>query len=164
MSSLIVWSVVKLNCQEHQALTTVSFMKLNPQDHRVLESGLTTLHLTKLGREKVHKLGPNWGLNWAGAPAGPRQCIKWPFITNFPHPLISPPLLIRIISTVFEGCWRIAGMCQLKRLVESGDWVGNLCVLSSKFQCNICQCLNLPLTCVDVFKVCKLSIPWKLIW
>ena len=97
-------------------------------------------------------------------PAGPMQCIKWPFITNFPHPLISPPLLIRIISTVFEGCWRIAGMCQLKRLVESGDWVGNLCVLSSKFQCNICQCLNLPLTCVDVFKVCKLSIPWKLIW
>ena len=55
MSSPIVWNVVKLNCREHWTLTTVSSMKLNPQD---LESGLTTLHVTSLGRKQVHKLGP----------------------------------------------------------------------------------------------------------
>ena len=42
----------------------------------------------------------------------------------------------------------IVGMCQLKRLVELGDWVEKSCILTSKFQCNIYQCLNLPLTCV----------------
>jgi hypothetical protein len=57
MSSPIVLSVVKLNCREHRTLTTVSFMKLNPQDHQALESGLNTLHVTRLGRKKVHKLG-----------------------------------------------------------------------------------------------------------
>ena len=36
----------------------VSSMKLNPQDHRALESGLTTLHVTRLGRKKVHKVPP----------------------------------------------------------------------------------------------------------
>ena len=47
------------NAQEHRALTTVSSMKLNPQDHRALESGLTTLHATRLGRNKVHKVRPD---------------------------------------------------------------------------------------------------------
>ena len=57
MSSPIVLIVVKLNCREHRALTTVSSMKLNPQDHRALELGLTTLHVTRLGPKKVYKVG-----------------------------------------------------------------------------------------------------------
>ena len=40
----------------------VSFMKLNPQDHRALELGLITLHETRLGPKKGHKVGPDWGL------------------------------------------------------------------------------------------------------
>jgi hypothetical protein len=41
-------------------LTTVSSMKFNPhQDRSALESGLTTLHVTRLGRKKVHKVRPN---------------------------------------------------------------------------------------------------------
>jgi hypothetical protein len=34
-------------------------MKVNPQDHWALESGLTTLHVTRLGPKKVHKVGPD---------------------------------------------------------------------------------------------------------
>ena len=52
-------SVVKLNCQEHRALTMVSSMKLNPQDFQALESGLITLHVTRLGLKKIHKVGPD---------------------------------------------------------------------------------------------------------
>ena len=52
-------SVVKLNCQKHHALTMVNFMKLNPRDHRALESGLITLHGTRLGPKKVYKVGPD---------------------------------------------------------------------------------------------------------
>jgi hypothetical protein len=59
MSSPVVLSVVKLNCREHRALTMVSSMKLNPQDHQALESGQTTVHVTRLGRKKIHKLGPD---------------------------------------------------------------------------------------------------------
>jgi hypothetical protein len=51
--------VMKLNCCEHQALTMVNFMKLNPQDHRALELGLITLHVTRLGLKKIHKVGPD---------------------------------------------------------------------------------------------------------
>jgi hypothetical protein len=69
---------VKLNCQEHRALTMVSFMKLNPQDRQALESGLTTVHVTGLGLKKVYKVGLDRGLDWAGASAGSRPCIKWP--------------------------------------------------------------------------------------
>jgi hypothetical protein len=59
MSSPIVLSVVKLNCREHWALTMVSFMKLNPQDHQALELGLITLHEARLGPKKGHKVGPH---------------------------------------------------------------------------------------------------------
>ena len=52
-------SVVKLNYQKHRALTMVSSMKLNPRDHRALQSGLTSLHVTRLGPKKVHKVGPD---------------------------------------------------------------------------------------------------------
>jgi hypothetical protein len=52
-------SVVKLNCREYGALSMVSSMKLNPQDHRALESGLVNLHGTRLGPKKVHTLGPD---------------------------------------------------------------------------------------------------------
>ena len=48
----------------------VRSMKLNPQDHRALESGLTTLHVTRLGPKKVHKVGPDWsemGMSTLGA-------------------------------------------------------------------------------------------------
>ena len=42
-------------------LSVVKFVeKLNPQDHRALESGLTTLHLTKLG--PVYKVA--FSLHW----------------------------------------------------------------------------------------------------
>jgi len=62
----------------------VSSMKLNPQDHRDLESGLTILHVsphvTRLSPKKIHKVGPDWGLNQACAPAGPMLCIKPPSI------------------------------------------------------------------------------------
>jgi hypothetical protein len=57
MSSPIALSVVKFNCQEHRALTTVCSMKLNPQDHQALELDLTTLHVTRLGPIEVHKVG-----------------------------------------------------------------------------------------------------------
>ena len=52
-------SIVKLNCREHQALTMVSSMKLNPQDHLTLESDLITFHVTRLGLKKVHKVEPD---------------------------------------------------------------------------------------------------------
>ena len=53
---------MKLNCREHRALTMVSSMKLNPQTQWALEWGLVTLHVTRLGPEKVHKVGPDRGL------------------------------------------------------------------------------------------------------
>jgi hypothetical protein len=59
MSSPKVLSAVKLNCREHHALSMVSFMKLNPQDHWAVESGLITLHVTRLGPKKVIKVGPD---------------------------------------------------------------------------------------------------------
>ena len=55
----------------------VSSMKLNPQDHWALESGFITLHVTRLGEKKVHKVGLDGGFNWAGALVGPRPYIKW---------------------------------------------------------------------------------------
>ena len=66
-------SVVKLNCQKHHALTMVNFMKLNPRDHRALESGLITLHGTRLGPKKVHTMGPDRGLK--GHESG--RCSWW---------------------------------------------------------------------------------------
>ena len=53
--------VVKSNCQEHWALTMVSFIKLIPQDLRALELGLITLNGTKLGPKKIHKMGSDRG-------------------------------------------------------------------------------------------------------
>jgi hypothetical protein len=50
-------------------------MKLNPQYHRALESGLATLHVTRLDPKKVHKVGPDWGLNRGGASAGRPQAV-----------------------------------------------------------------------------------------
>ena len=52
-------SVGKLNCREHKTLIMVSSIKLNPQDHRALKSSLITLHVTRLGPKKIHKVGPD---------------------------------------------------------------------------------------------------------
>ena len=60
--SSVMGSVVKLNYREHRALTMVSFMKLNPQDHWALQTTLITLHMPRLGLKKIHKVGPGWGL------------------------------------------------------------------------------------------------------
>ena len=49
----------------------VSSMKLNPQDHGALESGLTTLHVTRLG---------------------PKKFIKWSRIEGFIGPVLRPAL------------------------------------------------------------------------
>jgi hypothetical protein len=56
-------------------------MNLNPQDHWSLESGLITLHVTRLGPKKLIKWGWTEGLkdmDRAGAQASPKPCAKWP--------------------------------------------------------------------------------------
>ena len=66
----------------------VSSTKLNPQDHRALESGLNTLHGTRLGPKKFIK----WAriedlkdMNRAGARAVLKPCIKWPLDPSGGH-------------------------------------------------------------------------------
>ena len=45
-------SVGKFNCRKDRALAMVRSVKLNPQDHQALQSGLTTLHMRRLGTRK----------------------------------------------------------------------------------------------------------------
>jgi hypothetical protein len=52
----------------------VSFMK-HPRNHRVLESDLVTLHVTRLGPKNVHKMGQIEGLKDMNG-AGPKPCIN----------------------------------------------------------------------------------------
>jgi hypothetical protein len=49
-------------------------MKFNPQDHRALELGLTTLYVTRFSPKKIHKMGPDRGLKGHESD----RCSGWP--------------------------------------------------------------------------------------
>ena len=58
---LIYWI---MNISTISPWKAILFTTLSSQEHQELRLGLTTLYVTRLGlAKKVHKVGPDWGLN-----------------------------------------------------------------------------------------------------
>ena len=132
-------------------------MKFNPQDHRTLELGLTTLHVTRLDPKKVHKVVLDWGLNQAGAPASLRPCIKLPLVgTTNAH--LNTLLTLHISSYLLKNEHLSMTKCGIGD-VENPGWPERL---SHMHTCNmLVQHIPLPvriclkLKCLMLYAMCK---------